>query len=195
MHDEPTPHAEPVHADVHHEQSDVDVRAILWFTVFFVVFAVVTHVALWFHFVYLRNSLRTPDLLPVSMVDQDKPKLPPTPRLQPFPNPDQQGSASPLETLPPYDMQKMLEEEQQVLSSYGWSNAAEGRARIPVERAMDIELQRGFPVAGAPLQQQPGVQLPDQIQPAPMSPPPAGGARPDAGAQPATPPPTENPDR
>lgn len=150
MPDQRTETAEPVNPEVHHEQSDVDVRAILWFTVIFVVFAIVAHVALYFHFQFLVRAERQPDLLPISLVDRDKPRLPTGPRLQPFPTPDAEGRAlSPLQTTPPFDMDQMSREEDRELSSWGWENRAEGVVRMPIDRAMELQLRRGFPVASA----------------------------------------------
>lgn len=184
MLDERTTPEEPVHEDVHHEQTDVDVRGILWFIAIFVVFAIVSHVAVYFHYGFIRNSLRDPELLPVSLVDQDQPKLPPTPRLQPFPAPGQEGRLSPLATGPQGDMRQMLAEEERILTTY--EAGPDGRARIPVERAMELELQRGFPVA-TPGQAQPAVPLPDQIQPAAQSAASPAPSEADAPPQPRSP--------
>ncbi len=57
--------------------------------------------------------------------------LPPEPRLQPEPK---------------LDLRTMLDEQQKLLSSYGWSDQATGKVRIPIDRAMDLVLQRGLPV-------------------------------------------------
>lgn len=148
MLDERTQHAEAVNPEVHHESSDVDVRAILWATVILVVFGIVSHVFLYFHFQFMRRAERQPDLLPISLVDRDKPNLPPGPRLQPFPTLDGEGRAlSPLQTNPPYDMDQMRVEEERELNTWGWENQAAGIVRMPIDRAMELQLQRGFPVA------------------------------------------------
>ena len=169
---------EALNPEVHHEGSDVDVKAILWFTVIFVVFGIVTHVFLYFHFLAMRKMERTPELLPVSYVDQGQQKLPPEPRLQPFPGPDPQGGTlSPLEALPPGDMAKMRADEDQLLHGYGWANRATGMVRVPIDRAKELALERGFTVAPTPGQQAPMATpaLPDQLQPA--VPPHQGTAR------------------
>ncbi|MFN2442548.1 MAG: hypothetical protein ABR517_07680 [Thermoanaerobaculia bacterium] len=187
MLDERTTPEEPVHEDVHHERTDVDIRGILWFIVIFVVFMGASYVAVYFHYGFIRSSLRDPELLPVSLVDQDQPKLPPTPRLQPFPSPGQKGAMSPLATGPRGDMRKMREEEERILSTY--ELGADGKARIPVDRAMELELQRGFPFA-APGETQAAIPLPDQIQPAApgaASPALAGAAAPPQPRSPETP--------
>ncbi|HSN68939.1 MAG TPA: hypothetical protein VLV48_06820, partial [Thermoanaerobaculia bacterium] len=64
MADARIPPTEPAHADVHHEQSDVDVRAILWWAVGLVLFAIFAHVAVYAHFAFMRKMERDPKLLP-----------------------------------------------------------------------------------------------------------------------------------
>lgn len=182
MADERIPPTEPVHADVHHEYSDVNVRAILWWAVGLVIFAIVVHIAIYGHYAFMRKMERDPELLPISMVKDQGPKLPPAPRLQPFPEPDASGAASPLRDRPPRDMAEMRRDQEKLLSSYGWVNEATGTAHIPIDRAIELQLQKGFPVAGAGGQPPtvPGdepaqpVPTPDMTQPStPTAPPPA----------------------
>ena len=40
-------------------------------------------------------------------------------------------------------------EQEQSLESYAWENRAAGTVRVPIERAMELLLQKGLPVAGA----------------------------------------------
>ena len=51
-----------------------------------------------------------------------------------------------LQPRPDDDMKKFLEEENEALTTYGWVDKAAGRVRIPIDRAMDLVLQKGFPV-------------------------------------------------
>lgn len=168
MADERIPASEPAHAEVHHEQSDVNVGAILWAAVILVVFAILVHIGVYVHFGLLRKGERDPNLLPVSMVKQKGPVLPPAPRLQPFPTPGASGkAASPLGGVPPRDLAAMRRDQAKFLSSYGWTNEATRTAHIPIDRAIDLQLQKGFPVAAPGAQaQQPAVRLPDMAQPA-----------------------------
>jgi hypothetical protein len=57
--------------------------------------------------------------------------LPPEPRLQ---------------VNAPQDLERYKAEQTKMLDSYGWVDQKAGIVRIPVERAMDILLQQGFPV-------------------------------------------------
>jgi hypothetical protein len=173
MADDRIPPSEAAHDDVHHEQSDVNVGAILWWAVGLVLFAIVAHVGVYGHFVLLRNLERDPDLLPVTMVKEEGPKLPPAPRLQPFPEPDESGRVSPLRSVPPREMAEMRRDEQQHLSSYGWANEATKMVHVPIDRAIDLQLQKGFPLATPAGEQAPftgdgpaqPVPTPDMTQP------------------------------
>jgi len=57
--------------------------------------------------------------------------LPPEPRLQ---------------VTAPMDLKQYKSAQDGILNSYGWVDRQAGVVRIPIERAMDILLQRGFPV-------------------------------------------------
>lgn len=57
-------------------------------------------------------------------------ELPPAPRLQPEPK---------------ADLARVLEEQQQLLNSYGWVDESSGTVRIPIDRAMDELLRQGLP--------------------------------------------------
>lgn len=50
-----------------------------------------------------------------------------------------------LEVHPGEEGRRLREEAAARLSGYEWVDARAGRARIPVERAMDILVQRGWP--------------------------------------------------
>ena len=60
------------------------------------------------------------------------PRLPPEPRLQQHPVQDKEA---------------FLAEEQQRLDSYGWVDKPAGVVRLPVQRAMELTVQRGLPAA------------------------------------------------
>ena len=42
--------------------------------------------------------------------------------------------------------------EDRALATYGWANRKEGRVRIPIDRAMELQLERGFPTRKEPVQ-------------------------------------------
>ncbi len=47
------------------------------------------------------------------------------------------------------DLHDYLQQQQQTLDSYGWVDQSAGVVRIPVDRAMDLVLQRGLPTRAA----------------------------------------------
>jgi hypothetical protein len=50
-----------------------------------------------------------------------------------------------LQISPAVDLQAFREKEDQLLTTYGWINQSSGIVRVPIERAMDIVLQKGLP--------------------------------------------------
>jgi hypothetical protein len=68
------------------------------------------------------------------------------------------GTVSPLATTPPplpeskveehpwEYLPKLREHEDHILSTYGWVDQKAGVVRIPVDRAIDLTLQKGLPV-------------------------------------------------
>ena len=51
-----------------------------------------------------------------------------------------------LQTQPFRDIYMLRDEEAKKLGSYGWVDKDGGIARVPIDRAMEIMMQRGFPV-------------------------------------------------
>jgi hypothetical protein len=50
-----------------------------------------------------------------------------------------------LEEHPGVAIEQLRGEEEKVLSSYGWADRKTGRVRIPIDRAMELQLERGLP--------------------------------------------------
>ncbi len=61
-------------------------------------------------------------------------RLPPEPRLQ---------------ALPAADLVKFKESQGHVTETFGWVDKAAGVARVPVDKAIDMALEKGFPVRTA----------------------------------------------
>jgi hypothetical protein len=68
--------------DVTHEESDVNIRAILQFVLGLIVFAAVVHVLMWYmlKFFEQRQEKATPPPAPMALTEKER--LPPEPRLQ-----------------------------------------------------------------------------------------------------------------
>ena len=79
-----------------------------------------------FHF-FATHPLSTP----VSPMAQTETQVPPEPRLAEH---------------PAVEIQQLHEQEDKTLTTYGWQDKANGVVRIPIDRAIDLELERGYPV-------------------------------------------------
>jgi len=96
----------------------------------FVVFGVLGSAAV-FHF-FVRHQPLGPPASPF----EDVRTVPPEPRLQ---------------TMAPLDLKDYRADQEKILKGYGWVDSQAGIVRIPVDRAMDLLLQKGYPVRGSSL--------------------------------------------
>ncbi|HVT44071.1 MAG TPA: hypothetical protein VMT00_06750 [Thermoanaerobaculia bacterium] len=136
--------------EVHHEESDVNVRAILWFVAIFIAVAIVVHLAVAWLFFQFRDRAQGRQGPPVTMVSDVEPPAPPSPRLQPFPQalPPFPGTTeeSIVADTPTVDMIRLNQEQDTLLGSYGWVDREEGIVRIPIDEAIRQVAERGLPV-------------------------------------------------
>lgn len=51
-----------------------------------------------------------------------------------------------VEEKPWLELPALRSEEDRILNHYGWADKGTGAVRIPVSRAMELQLERGFPV-------------------------------------------------
>jgi hypothetical protein len=51
-----------------------------------------------------------------------------------------------LQEHPAEELRELKAHENKILTTYGWQDQKSGIVRIPIERAMDIMAQKGFPV-------------------------------------------------
>jgi|SRR5712692_2793692 len=119
---------------VGHETSDVNIRAILGFGIGLLVAGVLVHVMvlLLFKFFAASESRHVRPEFPLAAGQENR--LPPEPRLQ---------------TNPRQDLRDLRAREDAILGSYGWVDRNAGVVRIPIERAMQVTVQRGLPVRAA----------------------------------------------
>jgi len=135
-----------VNPETRHEDSDVNVRALLWSVVIFIVFAFVTHAVLYLQFHAYAKHFRNESSQPLTMMAPPS-KVPPTPRLQPFPNKLVTGQDLPPNTNTPVtDMADMRAAEEKDLNTPGWVDKQKGVVRLPIETAKQLVVQRGLPV-------------------------------------------------
>ena len=50
-----------------------------------------------------------------------------------------------IEEHPAIEFQQLHAQENSILSTYGWANKKAGVVRIPIDRAVELQLERGFP--------------------------------------------------
>ena len=141
--------------ETHHESSDVPVRPLFWIIVIFIVFSVVSHVALWFLYKAFvageRRRMDPPNTAVTRPADASVPQN--QPLLQPFPR----GEVPPQRNTPVTDLEDMRAAEDKVLKNYGWVDKQRGIVHIPIDRAKDLA----------------AAQMAVQQQAAPVVPPPA----------------------
>ena len=125
--DEHTNHSEhPKHA---HETREAVPRYILYFALGVAISVVGGFLVSWVTLVYLRNHQTYP---PAQSAISRGRALPP-------------AGMPELQVHPAEDLQVYLKHEQEILDSYGWVNRKNGVVRIPIQRAMNILLQKGLP--------------------------------------------------
>ncbi len=136
---------EIVNVETHHEESDVNVRALLWFVVIFIVFAAVTHGLLFMMFRFFVNLEKgnAANAPLTSMARPPEMSVPQQPRLQPLQMPAQ--NVPPFSSTPVIDMNDMRANENQMLNNYGWVDKQKGVVHIPIEQAKKIWLAQQPP--------------------------------------------------
>ena len=140
---------EIVNPETQHETSDVNVRALIWFCIIFVIFSVVTHLVLWGFYKVLVNSEKKRAAPPMTSIQRPANASVPQnqPLLQPFPRADQRGEVvAPNQVTPVTDMVDMRRAEDKALKTYDWVDKNKGVVRIPIEVAKQLVVQRGLPV-------------------------------------------------
>jgi len=116
------------HETYAHETTDASIRPIvLTGAALAIVAAIVLSISIGlFHFFVQR-----PAQAPPNPMASENPEFPPAPR---------------IEDHPSSELQQLRQQEDQTLSTYGWVDRRAGKVRIPIDRAIDLQLQRGFPV-------------------------------------------------
>jgi hypothetical protein len=132
--------------DVAHEESDINIRALIWSAVVLAGVCLTTAALMVGLFKVLEAQARTrdPKLSPLAMPAT---VMPPTTNTSP-----EFGSAPEprLLTSEPTALRQLRTQEQETLHSYGWVNEQAGVARIPIDEAKKLLLERGLPVRPEP---------------------------------------------
>jgi hypothetical protein len=112
-----------------YEKRDADVRGVFGFLVVLGIVLVFTALLCWGLFKYF--SVRYAHREPAS----------------PFAETRQLPSGPQLQVSPRQDLLRFRAEQERSLESYSWENREDGTVRVPIERAMDMLLKQGLPVA------------------------------------------------
>src|SRR4051812_44767442 len=122
-------------AETHHEKSDVNVRALMWAVVIFIVFAVVTHLLLFLlykGFAKLATSQNKPALTSMAVPERMSTPDANAPRLQPFPSKlPATGAVPPYTNTPVTDLAVMRAAEDKAQSEPAWIEKEKGTVRLP----------------------------------------------------------------
>jgi hypothetical protein len=118
-----------------HEMQNPPVRGILLTAAWIVGVTVVCAVIIWFGMVALTRSRPLDKSIVLRGIIVASNAAP----LERFPQPH-------LQLSPPADMAAFRAGEEGALTNYAWIDRTNGIVRIPIERAMELLLERGLPV-------------------------------------------------
>lgn len=133
------PHAAHSHG---YEKTDASPRGLLYFALTMAAILAAASLALIWLFKHFQKA-QNPGSFVAAPFAAERP-LPSPPRIQPN---------------PAADMQSYSQSQQNLLNTYGWIDRQNGIVRMPIDRAMELLLERGLPTrstnganAGAPTQ-------------------------------------------
>jgi hypothetical protein len=112
-----------------HETRDASVRAVV-ITLGFLAFGAAIVCGLVYGIFWYLADHPLSVAAPNPLAETEKQQFPPAPRIQEH---------------PAIDLQDLRGQEDKILSTYGWTNKNAGIVRVPIDRAMELQLRRGFP--------------------------------------------------
>jgi hypothetical protein len=131
---EPPGPAVPLHSEVHFEHSDISARGTVIAGYGVLVGTGIIVALLYLYFSFLSNYRARLSPPPLAIEAHGNP-MPPEPRIQNAPRLDLEGQRA---------------FENSVLNKYWWVDRQKGVVGIPIERAMEMLVQRGIPPQTAP---------------------------------------------
>ena len=128
------PHGPTDNLDVVHEESDINVRAIIWFVVVLALIVVAVDIAMWGMFRVLDHleTKNAPIVSPLAVEPRREDAAPPGPAA--------------LQTTPWLDLKAFRAEQNTRLHNYAWVDETAGVARVPIDKAKELLLKKGIPV-------------------------------------------------
>lgn len=111
-----------------HEESDASIPGIALTAAGLAVTVALVYLLVSGIFWYLaEHPLSTPR--PNPMAETNQQQFPPQPR---------------LEVHPTIEIQELRSDEDKILSTYGWTDKEKGVVRVPIDRAMELQLEAGL---------------------------------------------------
>ena len=132
-----TPNVSHIHtAGVAHEESDVEVGGVAWFTAGLAALMILTAALMWGMFRFFAKTEHIKEPPPTSLTREKKPESSDPESIFPEPR---------LQQHPILELQKYRDDENRMLTTYGWLDPAKGVVRIPIEDAKKRLLKQGLP--------------------------------------------------
>jgi hypothetical protein len=132
-----TPNVSHIHtAGVAHEESDVEVGGVAWFTAGLALLMILTAVLMWGMFRFFAKTEHKKEPPPTSLTREKKPESE---------NPESMFPEPRLQQHPALDLEQYRADENEKLKKYGWVDPASGVVRIPIEEAKKKLLKQGLP--------------------------------------------------
>lgn len=130
-------HYDSENPEVHHEESDINVRAVMVGIVIVAVLAVIMHVGLWGMYVLFRKIDRSFDPTPATAITE------------PATSAAMDSDFTVHWSEPAKYLEVIREDNRKILEEYGWVNRAAGKVHVPIEVGMQMALERGYPTRGS----------------------------------------------
>jgi cytoskeletal protein RodZ len=132
-----TPDVSHIHTPgVAHEESDVKVSSVAWFTVGLAALVLLTGLLMWGMFRLFARTEERKEPPPSSLTQEKKPESA---------NPEEMFPEPRLQRTPLQDLQRYRDEEKGKLKEYGWVDQNAGIVRIPIEEAKKKLVKQGLP--------------------------------------------------
>ena len=135
--------------DVAHEESDVNIRPLVWFMVWLSVATAVVMLLMVGLYRFLDEQANKEDARQRSPIADQRNPIPPKPVLQMAPT--QVGPEGNLPKTPPADnnhpmaeINVVRDEEKAKLEHYTWVDESKGIVALPIDRAQQLALERGL---------------------------------------------------
>lgn len=127
--------------DIKHEVESINLKPLVMSLVYLALGTAAVAALMYVMFNYLKEREVASDPHRSPLADE-RPALPPAPRLQLAPS--QKGQTAPdLKEHPLEELKRMREEENSKIASYGWVDENAGIARIPISRAKELLFEKG----------------------------------------------------